>query len=73
MKRAVVRLPSEVVERLDLLVQKLRARHPARSVSRAGVVRALIAGALDAAEADGTAAMEPVAMGPDDDGERGRE
>jgi predicted DNA-binding protein len=51
-KRAVVRLPSEVVERLDLLVRKLRARHPARNVSRAAVVRALIASALAVAEAD---------------------
>ena len=53
MKRAVVRLPPDIIERLDLLAARLRAGHPGRpgrSCSRANVVRALIAGELDAAE-----------------------
>jgi hypothetical protein len=39
-----------MVERLDQLAVRLRAAHPGRSCSRAAVVRALIAGELDAAE-----------------------
>jgi hypothetical protein len=59
MKRAVVRLPSEIIERLDRLAARLRAAHPGggrgrggggRSCSRANVVRVLLAGELDAVE-----------------------
>ena len=42
MKRAVIRLPSEVVDRLDRLTEALRAAHPDERYSRASVVRALI-------------------------------
>jgi len=59
MKRAVVRLPSEVVVRLDLLAQKLRAAHPARAVSRAAVVRALVGSALAVAEIEAPAEPLP--------------
>jgi len=52
-KRAVIRLPSEVLVRLDRLARKIQAAHPTRAVSRAAVVRALLASALDVAEADG--------------------
>jgi len=51
-KRAVVRLPSEIVERLDMIAQKLCTASPDRAVSRAAVVRALIAAGLEVAEAD---------------------
>jgi hypothetical protein len=53
MKRAVVRLPPETVNRLDLLAARFRAANPGRSCSRAAVVRALIASELDAAEQGG--------------------
>jgi predicted transcriptional regulator len=46
MKRAVIRLPSEVVDRLDRLAAELRAAHPEESYSRASVVRALISSGL---------------------------
>jgi hypothetical protein len=59
MKRAVVRLPSEVVVRLDLLAQKLRAAHPERTVSRAAVVRALVGSALAVAESEPAPRPEP--------------
>jgi hypothetical protein len=52
-KRAVVRLPSEIVNRLDQLAARFRAANPGRSCSRAAVVRALIAGELAMAEQDG--------------------
>ncbi len=51
MKRAVIRLPSEVVDRLDRLAEELRAAHPEQSYSRASVVRALISSGLTLAEA----------------------
>jgi predicted DNA-binding protein len=50
-KRAVIRLPSEVVDRLDRLAEELRAAHPEQSYSRASVVRALISSGLTLAEA----------------------
>ncbi len=46
MKRAVIRLPNEVVERLDRLTAELRVAHPQESYSRASVVRALISSGL---------------------------
>ncbi len=45
-KRAVIRLPSEIVDRLDRLAEELRAAHPDESYSRASVVRALISSGL---------------------------
>jgi hypothetical protein len=50
MKRAVIRLPSEVVDRLDRLAEELRMAHPHESYSRASVVRALISSGLTLAE-----------------------
>jgi predicted transcriptional regulator len=50
MKRAVIRLPSEVVDRLDRLAEELRVAHPDESYSRASVVRALISSGLTLAE-----------------------
>ncbi len=50
MKRAVVRLPNEILERLDRVAAELRAAHPEESYSRASVVRALIFGGLALAE-----------------------
>ena len=50
MKRAVIRLPSEVVDRLDRLAEELRVAHPEESYSRASVVRALISSGLALAE-----------------------
>ena len=52
-KRAVVRLPPEIVHRLDQLAARFRAAHPGRSCSRAAVVRALIAGELAVVEQGG--------------------
>ena len=52
MKRAVVRLPVDTVERIDELARKLRSARPSRRYSRAAVVRALLMSALDAVEAD---------------------
>jgi hypothetical protein len=51
-KRAVIRLPSEVVDRLDRLAEELRLLHPDESYSRASVARALISGGLRLAEGD---------------------
>ncbi len=49
-KRAVIRLPTEVVDRLDRLAEELRVAHPEESYSRASVVRALISSGLTLAE-----------------------
>jgi hypothetical protein len=49
-KRAVIRLPREVVDRLDRLAEELRVAHPGESYSRASVVRALLACGLTLAE-----------------------
>jgi predicted transcriptional regulator len=51
-KSAVIRLPPEVVERLDELTLKLRAARPGHAISRAAVVRVLVTSAL-AASRDG--------------------
>ncbi len=53
MKRTVVRLPAELVERLDQLGARVRAANPGRSCSRARLVRTLIAPELQAVERDG--------------------
>jgi hypothetical protein len=50
-KRAVIRMQSEVVDRLDQLARELRTAHPGQSYSRASVVRALISSGLALAEA----------------------
>jgi hypothetical protein len=50
MKRAVIRLPNEIVERLDRLAEELRIAHPEESYSRASVVRALVSSGLKLAE-----------------------
>ena len=52
MKRAVIRMQSEVVDGLDRLARELRAAHPGQSYSRASVVRALISSGLALAEAE---------------------
>ena len=52
-KRAVVRLPPEMVHRLDQLAARFRAANPGRSCSRAAVVRALLAGELAVVEQHG--------------------
>jgi hypothetical protein len=49
-KRAVIRLPSEVVDRLDRLAEEMRVAHPDESYSRASVVRALISSGLSLVE-----------------------
>jgi predicted transcriptional regulator len=53
MKRTVIRLPPEVVERLDHLGVRVRAAKPGRSCSRSQLVRTLITPELAAAEQDG--------------------
>jgi hypothetical protein len=45
-KRAVIRLPTELVHRLDDLTEELRHAHPDATYSRASLVRALIASGL---------------------------
>jgi predicted transcriptional regulator len=54
-KRAVIRLPVEVVERLDQLARELRVANPQRPCTRASLVRALIVGGLAVAERAGGA------------------
>jgi hypothetical protein len=41
-KRAVIRLPSEIVDRLDQLAEELTASVPGKRFSRASVVRVLL-------------------------------
>jgi metal-responsive CopG/Arc/MetJ family transcriptional regulator len=53
MKRTVIRLPAELVERLDHLGARVRAANPGRSCSRSQLVRTLITPELAAAEQDG--------------------
>jgi hypothetical protein len=53
MKRAVVRLASDQITRLDTLAHRLRVAHPGRSCSRAAVVRAIVARELASVEQDG--------------------
>lgn len=52
MKRAVIRLPSEIVDRLDQLAEELTASQPGKKFSRASVVRVLIARGFGAVAAD---------------------
>lgn len=53
MKRAVIRLPKEVVERLDKLAEALSLAHPERRFSRAAAVRVVLAKGLALIEAAG--------------------
>ena len=52
MKRAVIRLPSEIVERLDQLAGELSASMPGKTFSRASVVRVLLSRGFGALAAD---------------------
>ena len=68
MKRAVIRLPSEVVERLDQLAEELTASVPGKKFSRASVVRVLLAHgfgavAIDREQITGAMLGEPVKRG----------
>jgi hypothetical protein len=58
MKRAVIRLPHEVVDRLDRLAEELRIAHPDESYSRASVVRALVRSGLELVETQGAQLQE---------------
>jgi hypothetical protein len=51
-KRAVIRLPSEIVDRLDQLAGELSASMPGKKFSRASVVRVLLSRGFGALEAD---------------------
>jgi hypothetical protein len=51
-KRAIIRLPSEIVDRLDRLAEELSASLPGKKFSRASVVRVLIFRGFGAVEAD---------------------
>ena len=67
-KRAVIRLPSEIVDRLDRLAEQLSAAVPGQKFSRASVVRVLLARGFGALAADreqlgGDLAGEPVKRG----------
>jgi hypothetical protein len=62
-KRAVIRLPSEVVDRLDRLAEELRVAHPGASYSRASVVRALISSGLTLAGAHRDRLLEDARRG----------
>lgn len=42
MKRAIIRLPSEIVDRLDQLAQELNSSFPGKRFSRASVVRVVL-------------------------------
>jgi hypothetical protein len=53
MKRAVHRLPPELVERLEQFHAQVLAANPGRSCSRASLVRALVAKGLDVVEHGG--------------------
>ncbi len=52
MKRAVIRLPSEIVDRLDRLAEELTASSPGQKFSRASVVRVLLSRGFGAVDAD---------------------
>jgi hypothetical protein len=52
-KRAVIRLPVELLVRLDKLVTRLSAARPGRRFSRASVVRALLSTGLGLVETRG--------------------
>jgi hypothetical protein len=62
-KRAVVRLPERLLDRLDVLTRELRALHPRRRFSRAAVARALIASGLTAAGVPDQEAERDAALG----------
>ena len=67
-KRAVIRLPSEIVDRLDRLAEELTASVPGKKFSRASVVRVLLARGFGAVAADreqlnGDLEGEPVKRG----------
>ncbi len=67
-KRAVIRLPSEIVDRLDRLAEELTASVPGKKFSRASVVRVLLARGFCAVAADreqlnGDLEGEPVKRG----------
>ncbi len=55
MKRTVIWLEPEVVDRLDQLAARVRAEKPGRGCSRANVVRALLAAVLAVVEGQDTA------------------
>ena len=52
MKRAVIRLPSEIVDRLDQLAGELSASMPGKKFSRASVVRVLLSRGFGVLAAD---------------------
>ncbi len=52
MKRAVIRLPSEIVDRLDHLAGELSAAMPGKKFSRASVVRVLLSRGFGVLAAD---------------------
>jgi hypothetical protein len=52
MRRAVVRLPPELLARVDALAARARVAHPDRSFSRAGLVRALVTAMVTIVEQD---------------------
>ena len=52
MKRAVIRFPSEIVDRLDQLAVELSASMPGRKFSRASVVRVLLSRGFGVLAAD---------------------
>ncbi len=73
MKRAVIRLPNEVVDRLDRLAAEMRVAHPEESYSRASVVRALIStGLASIAGSDGAGGVELLAPVAQDQDEQAR-
>jgi predicted transcriptional regulator len=51
-KRAVIRLPSEIVDRLDQLAEELTASWPGKKFSRASVIRVLLSRGFGAVAAD---------------------
>jgi hypothetical protein len=66
-KRAVIRLPIEVVDRLDRLAVELRAAHPGELYSRASVMRALISSGLALAEAHRERMLDVARVARDDE------
>ena len=60
MKRAIIRMPHDVSDRVDRLTEHLGATHPGTRFSRAAVVRALLSKALEVVEAAGGCLDEAV-------------
>jgi predicted transcriptional regulator len=61
-KRAVIRLPSEIVDRLDQLAEELNTAFPGKRFSRSSVVRLVLSrgvGAFVAFVATGAAPERP--------------